>query len=488
MDQQVLVVIAAVGFWYLATIRAGHIWNGDACMYMIHARNLVHGRPYGQTGYICDPAAGGAPPTYPPVCPALLAPAYKLFGLNLWVMKASMIVCFLVSLFAMSLVFRDRLPPPYLIVAIGVVGFHPYVWDAKDRIGSEFPFLLFTFVSLALIRAAYDAAPSWDNQVRFGLIAGLSMYLAYGTRGLGIVLLPSLVGYHVLQAKRLALFSPFLAIAVGVCVILIVLQHRYVHSESPRVRQLRGRPRSVGGQLLRYGLATYGMWYDRWPRMMHIGLFLMLAAFAGFGYWVAVRDGATVTEVFSLLYLASLMLWPVRYEMRRFLIPALPFLVYYAGVGIAATRALTADAIGTVLGAAMAATLFAWYVTRYARADYGPAPHSITSPAATALYAHVNRETAPQDVFVFYDPRILALFTARRAAAYQQGATDEEMWRFIEEIRATHAVVGPAEKEWFPFFARFVDKYEQYMPPVYRNAEFALHKIAGRPTFRRDHA
>lgn len=485
MDQRVAVVIAAVGVWYLATIRGGHIWNGDACMYMIHARNLVHGRPYGETGYISDPAAD-PPPTYPPVCPALLAPVYKLFGLNLWAMKAAMILCFVASLFAMALVFRDRLPPAYLMVAIGAIGFHPYVWDAKDRIGSEFPFVLFTFVSLVLIREAYAAAPSWDTQLRLGFLAGLTMYLAYGARGLGIVLLPSLVGYHALHAKRLAAFSPFVAIAVGVCVVLIVLQHRSVHSESSRVRRLRGGPRSVGGQLLRYALATYGMWYERWPRMIHIGLFLTLAACAGFGYWVAVRDGATVAELFPLFYLAALMLWRVRYEMRRFLIPVLPFFVYYAGVGIAAIRPITADPIGTVLGLGLAATLLAWYVTRYARADYGPAPHSITSPAARELYDYVNGETAPQDVFVFYDPRILALFTGRRAAAYHAGATDEELWRLIEEIRATHAVVGPAEKEWFPFFARFVGRYERYMPPIYRNAEFALHKIAGRPSFRGD--
>lgn len=491
MDSQVLVVIVVVGVWYLATIRQGHAWIGDPCMYILHARNLVHGRPYGETGYIYNPTAWGVgPPTYPPVCPALLAPVYKLFGLNLRAMKALMILCFLASLFAMSLVFRDRLPAAYLIVAIALIGFHPYLWEAKDRIGSELPFLLFTFVSLALIRAAYAAAPSWDNQVRFGLLVGISIYLAYGTRGLGIVLLPSLVLYHAFYARRLAGFTPFLALVLVVFTALVLLQHRYLHSEYPRVRRVHVRPRSLSGQLGRYLLASYGLWYAGWPRIAHWGLYAALAGCAGLGYVVTVRHGVTVTDLFPLFYLAAIMLWPVRYEMRRFLIPALPFFVYYAGQGIAAVRLSTTDAAGTALEVGIAATLFAWYVTRYAMADYGPALHSITSPAATALYAYVKRETSQRDVFVFFDPRILVLFTGRRAAAYHDGgdpqeAADEDLWRYFKEIGATHAAVGPAEKD-SPFFARFVDRYDRYMRAVYRNADFVLYQIARVPCPRHD--
>ncbi len=490
MDNQVLTVIAAVGVWYFATIRRGHIWDGDACMYILHARNLVHGRPYGETEYIYNPAAWGVgPPTYPPVCPALLAPVYKLFGLNLRAMKALMILCFLTSLFAMSLVFRDRLPAPYLIVAIALIGFHPYVWEAKDRIVSELPFLLFTFLSLALIRATYAAAPSWDSQVRFGLLVGISIYLAYGTRGLGIVLLPSLVLYHALNARRLTSLTPFLALALVVFTMLVLLQHRYLHSEYSRVHRLRVTPRALGAQLLRYLRAACRLCYDGWG-LVHGGLGVVLAICAALGYVVTVRRGVTVTDLFPLCYLAAIMLWPVQHEMRRFLIPALPFFVYYAGEGIAAVRPSTTDAAGTALEVGIAATLFAWYVTRYATANYGPALHSITSPAATALYAYVEHETSQRDVFVFFDPRILALFTGRRAAAYHDGgdpqeAADEDLWCYFKEIGATHAVVGPAEKD-SPFFAQFVDRYDRYMLAVYRNTDFVLYRIARFPCPRHD--
>ncbi len=488
MDNQVLIVVTVVGVWYLATIREGHIWNGDACMYILLARNLAQGRPYGETGYVYNPAAWRVgPPSYPPVCPALLAPAYYLFGLNLRAMKAWLILCFVASLLVMSMVFRDRLPPSYLTVVIALIGMHPDVWDAKDRIGSEFPFLLFTFVSLALIQAAYAAVPTWANQVSFGLLVGISMYLAYGTRGLGIVLLASLVCYHALHARQLARFVPFLVLAVLIFTMLVLLQHRLLHSESERVRRLRVTPRALGGQLFRYLRAAYGLWYDGWGAA-HAGLGLVLAICVGLGYLVAVRRDLTATDLFPLVYLASIMPWPVQHEMRRFLMPVLPFFVYYAGVGVAAVRAALPNGIGTDLAVGLTATLLAWYVTRYVRADYGPARHSITSETATALYAHVKRETAPQDVFVFFDPRILALFTGRRAAAYHEGAADEDLWRYFKAIGATYAVVGPAEKEWFPFFAGFVQRYDRCMPVVFRNADFVLHKLVQVPTGQHDPA
>ncbi len=481
MDSQVLVVIVIVGVWYFATIREGHIWNGDACMYLLHARNLVHGLPYGETGYIHNPAARVGPPTYPPVCPALLAPVYKLFGLDFKAMKAMMILCFLASLFAMSLVFRGRLADPYLITVIALIGFHPSVWDATDRVGSDLPFVLFTFVSLALIRAAYAAAPSWGHQVGYGLLVGIFMYLAYGARGLGLVLLPSLLLYHVWYASRLTGFTPFLVVAVAVFSILVPLQHRYLHSEFQRWRRVRIAPPSLYRQLLRYVLASYGLWYAGWPRLLHRGLIVCLAGCAGFGYWVTVWRGVTATDLFPLLYLASIMAWPVQYEMRRFLIPVLPFFVYYAGAGVAAIGLLTTEAAGTAIGVGFAATLLAWYVTRYAVADYGPASMSITSPAALALYQYVKRETNKKDVFVFFDPRILVLFTNRRTSGYHEEAEDGEMWRYFKEIGATYIGVGPADKEWFPFFLRFVDRYDRYMLAVYRNTEFVLYRIARFP-------
>ena len=81
-------LILTIGAFFLATVREGHQWGDDFALYITHARNLVEGRPYAQSGYIRNPASPiSPPPTYPPIYPMLIAPVYRLFGMNLVAMK-----------------------------------------------------------------------------------------------------------------------------------------------------------------------------------------------------------------------------------------------------------------------------------------------------------------------------------------------------------------------------------------------------------------
>src|SRR5262245_35441851 len=91
----ILLIISAVGIFYLTTIRQGHAWGDDFSMYISHSRNIVEGRPYADTGYIYNPKKVVAPKTYPPVYPLILAPVYRLWGLNLTAMKMEVVVIFL---------------------------------------------------------------------------------------------------------------------------------------------------------------------------------------------------------------------------------------------------------------------------------------------------------------------------------------------------------------------------------------------------------
>ena len=79
-----LSLILAIGLFYLSTIRDGHDWDGDHSMYIQHARNIVEGSDYRESGYIFNPSCPSwGPESYPPVFPLLLSPLYRLYGLNL---------------------------------------------------------------------------------------------------------------------------------------------------------------------------------------------------------------------------------------------------------------------------------------------------------------------------------------------------------------------------------------------------------------------
>ena len=165
-----LLVIIAVGTFYLSTIRQGHGWGDDFGMYINHARNIAEGKAYADTGYVYNPRFIIGPKTYPPTLPLLLAPAYKVWGLNLMAMKVVVILLFLLALMAIHLAFRNELRWPYLTALVALVGFNPQFWAFKDNILSDLPFLLFTYLSFYLIHEAYRDGHGRASQIIYALL------------------------------------------------------------------------------------------------------------------------------------------------------------------------------------------------------------------------------------------------------------------------------------------------------------------------------
>jgi hypothetical protein len=63
-------------------------------------------------------------------------------------MKVEGVLCFLVALLMVAAIFSAELHFWDLILLVGALGFSPFFWEAKDRIGSDLP--LFCFCTLAL--------------------------------------------------------------------------------------------------------------------------------------------------------------------------------------------------------------------------------------------------------------------------------------------------------------------------------------------------
>src|SRR5215218_8467038 len=70
-----LLLVLLITYFVLAivTMDGGHAWGDDWAQYILHARNLLTGAPYGETGYIFNPDNPSVgPSTYPPGVPFLL--------------------------------------------------------------------------------------------------------------------------------------------------------------------------------------------------------------------------------------------------------------------------------------------------------------------------------------------------------------------------------------------------------------------------------
>ena len=457
-----------VGVFYLATIRAGQGWGDDFAQYIQHARNIATGVPYAQTGYIYNPhnpALG--PRAYPPGFPVLLAPVVRLFGLDFRAMKVLIVLCFVGVLLLVPQVFGRDLPRPYVAALVLLFGLNPFMWEFKDQVLSDVPFLLFTLLAI------------YGFQRQSAALAGFATYAAIATRVLGIVLVPCFVAHDLMQRRRV---GPATAVGCGIALALAAGQYLLGVRDGSYVNTLVLSAATAGRNVVDYLRALSDIWDDGYTATVRKVVFLLTIGFTTYGYTRSVRSGLTVIEIFPALYVVPIILWPA-YQGTRLLIPLIPFYLYYCLQGLRGLEQRVAARSRTLQLACIAIVLLV-YAARYTTLRFGPMTEGVATAESEALFRFVKTSTAAGDVFIFSKPRALALFTGRRAAAPSIEAEPCELWRFMLQIGATYVVTGPAavhDDATVGSLDQFVARFPQSLQLVMRNDEIAAYRVVGDP-------
>ena len=472
-------VAALLGLIYLATIRPGHRWGDDFAQYVHHAKNIATGVPYAETGYIYNPDNPSVGPrAYPPGFPVLLAPVVKLFGLDFRPMKVLVVVCFVGALLLIPVVFRRDLTTPYLIALILVVGLNPYFLDFKDDVLSDIPFLLLTLLGLY----AFQRAEEPDNRRRlaFAVAAGVATYAAVATRVLGVVLIPCFLLHDLVRTRRV---SRMTSVTCGLAVFLIGVQYALGASDSSYLDQLSFSATTVARNAVDYARALSDLWdngYTQWGRR---AVFAVTAGVALYGYARALRLGATALEIFPWLYLVPVLLWPAN-QVTRFLIPLIPFYLYYCTLGIRGLNAALPLELRKRMIVALGVVGALTYGAKYSTMRLGPLPDGVATAESVELFAFVRQATPPEAIFIFSKPRALALFTDRRASAPVIATDACRFWKYVETIGARYVITGPLEEgasEEAAYLARVVASHSALFQQVMGNRALAVYRILGNP-------
>ena len=468
--------VASVIAFQVSTIRPGHDWGDDFAMYILHARNLVEGRGYADTGYIYNPRyASLGPQSYPPVFPALLAPVYRVAGLDFRAMKIVEILLFAGTLVVLYAAFRGILAYPVLMALIVVVGLHPWFWDIKDQVVSDIPFLLFTYLALLAISRWHVVGKLSSRQALRAGVTGVLICLAFGTRTIGIVLVLALVAWDLVRRRKPTQFT---VIATGVFLAFSVVQGILLRGNAGYVDQLAGLTvRSVLSGTRYYLNVASMMWDNGVADLARKVLFILGAALALWGFARRIRDGITIFEVFFAGYLAAVLLWP-SVQGERFLFPILPLFFLYAFIGIDALTASRGRAWNLSARAVFLSAILVTYAGRYATLDYGPIREGIAKAESVELFEYVRTQTPADAVLVFAKPRALALMTGRRAVANHVAADDTEMEAFLGRVHATYLVAGPRvlESPERDYLVGFIGRHPGQFQVAYANPDFTVYR------------
>ena len=488
-----LVVIAA---FHLLTLRGGiKFSNGDTPMYIRHAKNLVEGRPYAEVGYVQNPRYAMHPQAYPPGYPLLLAPVYAAFGMNETAMKVEVVLFFVAALGVMGALCWNALPLPYLLGLVAAIGFHPFLWEWKNMIMSDFPFLFFVLLSLLAYQRAHAAGGRGQKALAWAALAGASACAAILTRMIGVALLPSLLLFDLVRFRRLS--RPLLVAACVGGALFGVQALAFSTGEAAEGGQgygqivehnLLGRlsqaVEHVPAAVDRYASFAAVTWSNGYSKAVKRVLFLLFAVPFGAGFLYSVARRLSPRELFSVVYVVALLPWTFGWS--RYLIPVLPFYLFYLFVGTWLLQRWAGPRLRLPSGALLALTLLllgGTYAARYSTEDLRPVRNVIDGAEAQAAFDFVARQTRPGDVLITGKPRTLVLAIERTLIAPHQ-AEDAELLRFFERVSADYALTGPHDEVASRWLSGLAARHPERLRPVFRSepgGAFRLYRIAAPP-------
>ena len=472
-------LLVAICSWHLLTIRDGHDWGGDFSMYMAHAKNITEGRDYADTGYIFNPGYPTTPRAYPPVFPLTLAPAYMLFGLDTGAMKAEVALFLVASVALFFYAFRESMSTASMALALAAFGLSPLLRDFADSVLSDIPFLFFTLLALVLLEKSLTTGGSVKKRLLLALATGTAAYLAYGTRSVGVVLLPTVLLTDYLRNGRLTVVS---ALSSATFIFFAALQSLLIETGGYSELFTYGAD-SVPTAFylaLKYIKKFSYLWKNGYTKAVTSAVAIAFLLFAASGYIGRIKERVRGYEIFVPLYFAAITVYsaitPTGANIR-YLIPLIPLYIFYALGGIERSSFLRSrGAVGKALAAA-AVVIVLSYAGEYSKKEFGPLTHGVAVPESAALFNFVRDGTTEESVFIFRKPRVLALYTGRSAAFYHRPGDDGELWSYMEKIGASHIIVSkPLDDEYLP---GFVERNNTYLVDVYSNRDFTVYAVKG---------
>ncbi len=473
-------LISVIGGIHLATLREGQEWGDDFSLYIAHARNIAEGRPYADTGYIYNPANPTlSPRTYPPIFPLLLVPVYLLFGMNLTAMKVFVVLLFMAMLGVLALLFQRRLPLPYVLGCLAVFALNPFVWQQKDRLLSETPFMLFAYLALLLAEKAMQESRK-KRAIFLGLAAGAAAYLAFGTRTIGVVIVPSILASDWLRQRRL--FSS-INLAIGAAFLTgVAAQKCLLVVEGSYLDQLVFDPGLYARIAMSLGLAL-GQFFDNgYSNAVRLILFACLLGPASWAVLARSPGRLSSCEFFALFNFAILVFWPAAEYGQRFLLPILPVFFLWVAEGLHRLESTSLRRLEKPAAAALTLAVLLSYAGWFSRKDTGPIRDGVSAPEAVALFDWVQNQTNPHDVFLFQKPRAFALYTGRPALAHRTADDHYRLAHTLQKHGATHIVVYHSSP--MPLFQKsgrlvetFIAENPSGFTQVYENEGFRVYRI-----------
>ena len=436
-----LLIVLATMLIYSATLRDGMSWTADdQGMYLMHAENIISKRHYSQTNYVFNPDTSlVGPRLYPPVWPALLAVPLMLHDGNLEIVKQYMVLLFGGILIFTYLLARSRLDEMTALLPVIGLAISPWMWGYKENLLSEFPFVFFTLASLVTLEFIDARSRSTKARMVWGILAGLLIALACGTRSVGIVLIPALMLYDVVNFKRLRLNTIWILAVSAIGIGLLMSTGNFFGAYDNLITQATsggigsasdsgtagmGRLTSTILNIPTHFAQLFVSLTALWalgpsnPFILAMGVFILGVMIIGVVR--SVLEQFSFSEAFVLGYFGLILILPFGAG-PRLVMPFMPLATIYAVYAFRGTNIQAFDQFKKtgMIGLCTFFSLSA--IFSHGALSHGPFTDGPTNPTAKAMIASVQQLAPEGKTVVYRRARLLAYFSGRPTLPLSRG-------------------------------------------------------------------
>jgi hypothetical protein len=515
-----VVIVGLAVVFYILTIRPGHNWGGDFALYIQHAINIVTGAPYADSGYVLNPAdLYLSPHAYPPVFPLFLAPVYQFFCIDIHAMKIAGIMVFAVFLLLFAKYARNRLQSPLLYaLLLAALAFSPSFWESKDRILPDYLFILLFYATVMIVDRLSVTKQPFVKQLPTIFLAALFVCLVYGTRSLGLLIVPALLFHDVVRFRRIS----------GATVIIAILFAFYYFAQNAALEidksYFEGLVKiypemtdaapgvnvetvdtgwlglikdnisilddRIPGKLHSYARILGEYWYIGERHFVGFIVLYLMTAIAIAGFISKISRSPSFGDYVVLTYAVVLLVVP--FQQDRYILPLIPLYLLYIFHGLELVYSYGVRKGGGMIAALsrtfpvmVCLVMIAAYTSSYAYSQSGnKIARGVASAESGELFEYIRENTPEQSLLVFHKPRPLALFTGRRAMGNHWQPDLDKLWHELNAMGATHIVlasyIDPAKHPTY-FLRPMSERYSGNMELAFRNRHYIVYAIKGAP-------
>jgi hypothetical protein len=484
----------------------GQDWGADYVGYITQAKIIFEGSPetYFETNrFILDnsPEKSG-PLAYPWGYPLLLAPVYKLFGLDFLALKSVAVITYLLFLGVFWIVFRQEHSPLWFLSLLGLFALNPKFLDFPNSILSDFPFLFVSTICMWLIQNYVIKDKRIFGHLLDSIILGITISIAYLIRTNGILLLGTLVLSQIIagfenylvnqqstqlgnsgsQSERkekpnlkeiLVKTSPYLTFFISTLILELILPKGGAYHTS----YLQNISIESITRNLSYSFEVVSEFFSAVPLpQLMFGASVPLAIAGAFKRYRLDYPYILYIIMTFCLY----MIWPFHTDLR-FLFPLFPFYFSFviSGLELFVNKSTKLEnSIRKVIVFLPVFIIILSFLNRDLKTfvnrihtrneiTYGP-----FTPVSQEMFSFVEGNTEPESVIIFMKPRLMHFLTDRKSIRV---INDEDLHLGDYLIIYTRDEFLTKYQIPEPDVTRFLE--QESLSMVYENQDFIVYRI-----------